>query len=334
MKEQTEIVKEETFPEKVSIELERITKLRKGENSHQKAALYRVKEPKSFNNDPCLMNSIQLNGKELSFNNIIDGNRAIEAMKDFTENPTCIIIKHATPCGIASSSSLLQAWKDAFATDIYSPFGGIVIFNRKVDADTAKELLEIFLELVIAPSFEAEALQILRRKKQLRIIKIKELYTETPRKKIEFKEITGGYLAQERDIKKIDTRKWQAVTNRKLSGPDEINSAIFAVRCVKNIKSNSVVFVKDTATVGIGGGQTARVDASWIATHKGKENIEGSIMASDAFFPFRDAVDLAAEAGVKVIIQPGGSIRDEEVIKAANERNIAMIFTSRRYFLH
>lgn len=320
---------DEILPENNSISMRKKQDMRYGENPHQSCGFYtsllKIDEP-------CITNAMKLHGKELSYNNILDGDCAIECLKEFSD-PTCVIIKHATPCGIASAKNLVQAWKDAYATDTYSPFGGIVGFNREVGKDVAEELSKLFLEVVIAPSFTKDAIQVFKNKKNLRLLKIKDLDKNINRKGMIFRSVVGGFLSQERDVKLTPKTDWKVVTKVKPSEED-LTTMEFAVKCVKHVKSNSVVFVKDTHTVGIGGGQTARVDAAWIATHKGKKNIKGSIMASDAFFPFRDAVDLAAKAGVKAIIQPGGSIRDEEVIQAADEHGIAMVFSGQRYFRH
>ena len=315
------------FPDFISLPYKKKQELRYGENPHQRASLY--VEDKSC---ACISNAKKLHGKELSYNNILDSNHAIECVKEF-EEPTAVIIKHATPSGIASADTIEKAWKDAFETDIYSPFGGIVAFNRKVGRGLAEELSKIFLEVVIAPSFDEEALKILEKKKNIRLLELEGLDKEKRRKMIETRSIAGGLLLQESDVKEIDSSNWKIVTEKKPSKED-IKSMIFAVKCVKHIKSNAVVFVKGTKTVAIGGGQTSRVDATWIAVHKGGKKIKGSIMASDAFFPFRDAVDVAADAGVYAIVQPGGSIRDAEIIKAANERGLIMVFTGQRYFLH
>jgi phosphoribosylaminoimidazolecarboxamide formyltransferase/IMP cyclohydrolase len=319
----------EILPNESSIAIEKIKDMRYGENPHLKGAFYKSLPEIS---EPCITNALKVQGKELSYNNILDSDCAIEATKEFSE-PTCIIIKHATPCGIASANNLLQAWKDAYATDTYSPFGGIVSFNREVNKEVAEELSNLFLEVVIAPSFDKKSLEIFGKKKNLRLLSVNNLDKKIDRNGVIFRSIVGGFLSQERDIKLNSPKIWKIVTKKKPTKA-EIVSMEFAVKCVKHIKSNSVVFVKDTHTVGIGGGQTARVDATFIATHKGNEKIKGSTMASDAFFPFRDAVDVAAEAGVKAIVQPGGSIRDEEVIQAANEHNISMVFTGQRYFKH
>lgn len=319
----------EKLPDSQSIPLRKKQEMRYGENPHLKGAFYK-QIPET--DEPSITNAVKLQGKELSYNNILDGDCAIECIKEF-QDPTCVIIKHATPCGIASSKKLFQAWKDAFSTDTYSPFGGIVSFNRKLDKETAEELSNLFLEVVIAPDFSKDSLKILGKKKNLRLLKLDGIGKKIDRKGMIYRTVVGGCLSQERDVKLTPKKQWKIVTNKKPT-KDQLKSMEFAVKCVKHVKSNSVVFVKDTQTVGIGGGQTARVDAAWIATHKGKENIKGSTLASDAFFPFRDAVDLAAEAGVEAIIQPGGSIRDEEVIQAADEHNIAMVFSGQRYFRH
>jgi phosphoribosylaminoimidazolecarboxamide formyltransferase/IMP cyclohydrolase len=319
----------ENFPNNNSIPIRKKQDMRYGENPHLKGTFYMTLPETS---EPCVINAIKIQGKELSYNNILDSDCAIECIKEFSD-PTCVIIKHATPCGIASSNKLQDAWKNAYATDKYSPFGGIVSFNRDVERDVAKELSNLFLEVIIAPDFSKEALKIFSKKKNLRLLSLKNLNSKIGRKGVIFRSVVGGFLSQDRDIKLTSKSEWKIVTKKKPT-TNEIKSMEFAVKCVKHVKSNSVVFVKGTQTVGIGGGQTARVDATWIATNKGKENIKGSTMASDAFFPFRDAVDVAAEAGVKAIIQPGGSIRDDEVIQAADEYGIAMVFSGQRYFKH
>jgi len=320
---------DEKLPDSNSIALRKIQDMRYGENPHLSGGFYKSL-PEII--EPCITNAVKLQGKELSYNNILDADCAIECIKEFS-NPTCVIIKHATPCGIASANNLIQAWRDAYATDTYSPFGGIVSFNKEVTKDVAVELSKLFLEVIIAPSFSKEAIEIFSEKKNLRVLELKELSKKIDRKGMIYRSVVGGFLSQERDVKLTPKSDWEIVTKKKPT-KKELSSMEFAVKCVKHVKSNSVLFVKDTHTVGIGGGQTARVDATWIATHKGKENIKGSTMASDAFFPFRDGIDVAAEAGVKAIIQPGGSIRDKEVIKAADEHGISMVFSGQRYFRH
>ncbi len=318
----------EKFPNYLTLPFLKKIELRYGENPHQRGAFYVVHNDRKAN----IANAEQLHGKMLSYNNILDANHAIECVKEF-EEPSAVIIKHATPSGIASASNIEKAWKDAFETDIYSPFGGVVAFNREVTPELANELSKIFLEIVIAPSYNSEALEILKRKKNLRILRVEGLDREKRTRGIEVRSVENGLLVQEKDVKEFDPSTWKVVTEKKPSKED-IKSMIFAVKSVRHVKSNAVVFVKGTKTVAIGGGQTARVDATWIAVHKGKDRIKGSIMASDAFFPFRDAVDLAAEHGVRAIVQPGGSIRDNEVIQAANEHGIIMVFTGQRCFLH
>jgi phosphoribosylaminoimidazolecarboxamide formyltransferase/IMP cyclohydrolase len=320
---------DEVLPENLSVTMRKIQAMRYGENPHQKGAFYKSLPPR---NEPCVATIEQLQGKELSFNNILDANCAIECLKEFTE-PSCVIVKHATPCGIASAASLFQAWSDAYATDTYSPYGGIVAFNRQIEKDVAMELSKNFLEVIIAPSFTQEAQDIFKAKKNLRVLKLPGLEKEQRWNGLDIRSVVGGFLVQQRDVWFADQKNWKVVSTAKPTQNDLV-SMDFAVRCVKHIKSNSVVFVKDTRTVGIGGGQTSRVDATWIATNKGKDNIKGSIMASDAFFPFRDAVDVAVNAGVRAIIQPGGSIRDAEVIQAANDHKIPMVLTGQRYFRH
>ena len=319
----------ELLPENTSLALRKKQDMRYGENPHLKGGFYQC-IPKVT--EPCITNAKQLQGKALSYNNILDSDGAIEAVKEFTD-PTCVIIKHATPCGIASSSTLLKAWEDAYATDTYSPFGGIVAFNQKVGKDVAEQLNKLFLEVIIAPEYTKDALELFSQKKNLRVLLLPGLDKPINREGMVFRSVVGGFLSQQRDVTMTPVDQWKIVTKTKPT-KNQLKSMEFAVRCVKHIKSNSVVFVKDTHTVGIGGGQTARVDATWIATHKGKDQIKGSTMASDAFFPFRDAVDMAADAGVDAIVQPGGSIRDKEVIAAADEHKIAMVFTGQRYFRH
>jgi phosphoribosylaminoimidazolecarboxamide formyltransferase/IMP cyclohydrolase len=321
---------DKVLPDNNSIAMRKIQDMRYGENPHQKGAFYKALP---LVTEPCISNMVILQGKELSYNNILDADCAIECTKEFTEKPSCVIIKHAMPCGIATSNNLLQAWRDAYATDVYSPFGGVVSFNREVGKDIAEGLSKYFLEVIIAPGFSGEALSIFGRKKNLRLLESRGLGKKIKRQGVEYRSIVGGFLVQERDVKELERKNWRVVTKKKPSQKD-LESMEFAVKCVKHVKSNSVVFVKGTRTIAIGGGQTSRVDATWIATHKGKENIKDSIMASDAFFPFRDAVDVAAKAGVKAIIQPGGSIRDKEVIQAADEHNITMVFSGQRYFKH
>jgi phosphoribosylaminoimidazolecarboxamide formyltransferase/IMP cyclohydrolase len=320
------------YPEHLVFAYDRIETLRYGENSHQRAAFYRKAGPRNVQ-EPSVVGSHQLHGKQLSYNNILDADIALEAVKEFPETPTCVIVKHATPCGIAQAPTLLQAYKDALECDPYSPFGGIVAVNRALDLATAQALGDLFLEIVVAPSFAPDALEYLKKKKNLRLLEVPGLDQPYRRSGTQIRSVTGGLLVQDRDLKEYDPKAWRTVTKK---APDsaQMESLLFAARCVKHIRSNAVVFCQGTRTVGIGGGQTARVDSTFIATHKGGDRIQGSVMASDAFFPFRDAIDVAAQHGVAAIVQPGGSIRDAEVIAAADEHGIAMVFSGQRSFRH
>jgi phosphoribosylaminoimidazolecarboxamide formyltransferase/IMP cyclohydrolase len=320
------------YPEHLAFAYDRIETLRYGENSHQRAAFYKKSGPRNTA-EPSIVGSHQLHGKQLSYNNILDADVALEAVKEFPERPACVIVKHATPCGIAQADSVLKAYQDALECDPYSPFGGIVAVNRLLDLPTAEALGDLFLEIVIAPSFAPDALEHLKKKKNLRLLEVPGLDAPYQRSGTQIRSVTGGLLVQDRDLKPYDPANWKTVT-KKAPTKAQTESLVFAARCVKHIRSNAVVFVQGTKTVGIGGGQTARVDSVFIATHKGGAKIKGSVMASDAFFPFRDGVDEAAKHGVAAIVQPGGSIRDDEVIAAADEHGIAMAFSGQRSFRH
>ena len=302
------------FPETINLTYKKYMDLRYGENPHQRGALYG--EP----------NIKQLHGKKLSYNNILDVDTAINILKDF-EKPTAVIVKHTNPSGVASAESLLKAYRLAYQTDTISPFGGIVGLNRTVDEKTADELSKIFLECIVAPKFSKKALIILTKKKNLRLTESKT----DKRENRNVRSVTNGVLVQ--NMPDFNLRNLQVVTKRKPT-KNEIKSMIYAFKVVKHCKSNALAFVKNEHTVGIGLGQTSRVDCTWIAAKKAGKKLKGSVMASDAFFPFRDSVDVAAKYGVKAIIQPGGSIRDKEVIDACNEYNIAMVFTGVRVFRH
>ena len=319
---------EEDFPGFLSLSYAKLQDLRYGENSHQRAAFYRGKPT----NEPCVVNSKQIHGKELSFNNIVDADTGIEAVKEH-ERPACVIIKHATPSGIACGETLLEAYQGAFACDTYSPFGGVIAFNRTVDADTAAELGKLFLELVCAPGFTPDALEVLTQKKNLRLLQVPGLDRRRSFGGLQVKSVVGGLVIQDRDIKEPEVATWKVVS-RAQPTKEQWRDMLFAFKAVRHVRSNSVLFVRDEKTVAIGGGQTARVDATRIAVWKGGDKIRGSTMASDAFFPFRDGVDEAAAAGVAAIVHPGGSIRDDEVIQAADEHGIAMVFTGQRCFRH
>ena len=318
----------EDFPHFLSYSFEKIQDLRYGENSHQRAAFYRGKPT----DEPCVVNARQVHGKELSYNNIVDADTAIEAVKEF-ERPACVIIKHATPSGIACGDTLHAAYLGAYECDTYSPFGGVIALNREVDQATAEEMSKLFLELVCAPAFSAEALATLTQKKNLRLLQVPGLDRRQHFGGLMLKSVVGGMVIQDRDIKEPDASTWKVVSKVQPT-PEQMRDMRFAFKAVRHVRSNSVVFARDERTVAIGGGQTARVDATRIAVLKGGAKLRGSVLASDAFFPFRDGVDETAEAGVAAIVHPGGSIRDDEVVRAADEHGIAMVFTGQRCFRH
>ncbi|MDQ6764824.1 MAG: bifunctional phosphoribosylaminoimidazolecarboxamide formyltransferase/IMP cyclohydrolase [Verrucomicrobiota bacterium] len=307
-----------------SIALPLVTRLRYGENPHQTAALY-------GDFDDCFE---KLHGKELSFNNILDISAATTLMSEFAD-PTVAILKHTNPCGVGTDSDLRAAWEKAFATDRHAPFGGIIICNRLVDESLAKAITEIFSEVIIAPDFEAGSRALLQKKKNLRLIRAlpeKKPNETTP----DIRSVCGGILVQEKDRGELVDLATKVVTKRKPSDA-ELAALIFGWRVVKNVKSNAIVYAAADRTLGIGAGQMSRVDASRIAVWKAAEaglSLNGSAVASDAFFPFADGLIAAADAGATAAIQPGGSVRDEEVIAAANEREMTMIFTGVRHFRH
>jgi phosphoribosylaminoimidazolecarboxamide formyltransferase/IMP cyclohydrolase len=315
------------YPPVFSLQVKKAQDLRYGENPHQTAAFY----VESGITEPCVSNAQQLQGKELSFNNIIDLDAAIETVKEF-EQSAAVIIKHTNPCGVALADSPLTAYLKARECDPVSAFGGIVGFNRTVDAATAKELTSTFLEAVIAPGYSEEALEIFTAKKNVRVMQV-PLLDRYVAGGSDLKRVTGGLLLQGRDLGMVNAIDCKVVTERTPTA-SEYAALDFAWRVCKHVKSNAIVFSNCDQTVGIGAGQMSRVDSSKIAVQKALLPTKGTVLASDAFFPFRDGVDAAAEAGVTAIIQTGGSVRDEEVIKAANEHGIAMLFTNMRHFRH
>ena len=307
-----------------SLSLPLVARLRYGENPHQAAALY-------GNFDDHFK---QLHGKELSFNNILDISAAANLVAEFSE-PTVAILKHTNPCGVGSDPDLREAWEKAFATDKQAPFGGVIVCNRAVNEALAKAIGEIFSEVIIAPGFESEARGLLQKKKNLRLIRM--LKAPRPEKPLEdMRSVVGGLLVQDKDAGKVVDLATKVVTKRKPTGV-EMDAMIFGWRVVKHVKSNAIVYAAGDRTLGIGAGQMSRVDASRIAVWKANEaglSLQGSAVASDAFFPFADGLLAAAEAGATCAIQPGGSVRDQEVIAAADERDLAMIFTGVRHFRH
>jgi len=316
------------FPKTFTFQFARAQDLRYGENPHQKAAFYR--EHKPF--PSAVANARQLQGKELSYNNIMDSDAAWQMVSDFTL-PAAVVIKHANPCGAATSDGdLLTAYEKALQTDPVSAFGGIVALNRPVDGKTAAELAKTFLEVIIAPSFNAEARAILGAKKNVRVLEIPAAPTGAP-PDYDFRRVVGGLLIQERDTDTFDIRQARVVTKRTPTEA-EYQALDFAWRVVKHVKSNAIVIAGRDQLIGVGAGQMSRVDSVKIARMKAVLPTAGTVLASDAFFPFRDGIDMAAEAGVTAIIQPGGSVRDEEAVQAADEHGIAMIFTGKRHFKH
>jgi len=302
--------------------------LRYGENPHQNAVFYREKNAPASS----ISSAKQLHGKELSYNNIMDSDAAWQMACGF-DLPTAVIMKHSNPCGAATSDgSLKDAYVKAMATDPVSAFGGIVSFNRPVDKEVAQELAKTFLEVIIAPGFDKDALDILTTKKNVRLLEI-PAPSGKQAEELDFRRVAGGLLVQERDPGKDDIMKADVVSKRTPT-QEEYQALDFAWRVVKNVKSNAIVFATKDQLVGVGAGQMSRVDSVHIAKMKANLPTQGTVLASDAFFPFRDGVDMAAEAGVTAIVQPGGSIRDEEAIQAADEHGIAMIFTGKRHFRH
>lgn len=316
------------FPETLTLQFKKRQGLRYGENPHQSAAFYVERDI----NEPSVSNASQLQGKELSFNNIIDIDAALEIVKEFQEI-AAVIIKHTNPCGVATSKeSLADAYRKAMECDPVSAFGGIASFNRRVDVETAKEVTSTFMEAIIAPGYDKDALEVLEGKKDLRVLLVPTLegYDQGG---YNLKKVVGGLLVQDRDLGMVGFKSLKVVTER---GPteEELEAMSFAWKVCKHVKSNAIVYSTHDQVVGIGAGQMSRVDSSKIAVMKANLTTEGAVLASDAMFPFRDGVDTAAEAGVTAIIQPGGSIKDGEVIQAANEHNIAMVFTGMRHFKH
>jgi phosphoribosylaminoimidazolecarboxamide formyltransferase/IMP cyclohydrolase len=317
----------EPFPETFALPLRRAQSLRYGENPHQAAALYGA-FPSHFR---------QLHGKELSYNNLIDINAAVRLIREFSDaSPTVAILKHTNPCGVGSGDTLAGAWEKAYATDRQAPFGGIIAVNRPLDLPTAQAIAEIFSEVIIAPGFEPEAQALLSKKKNLRLM-LHEEATAAPPPACEIRSCTGdSFLLQDGDADRVSTEAWKVVTRRP---PTEAEKAalLFGWRVVKHVKSNAIVYAATDRTLGIGAGQMSRIDSSRLAIWKASEaklGLKGSAVASDAFFPFPDGLIAAAEAGATAAIQPGGSVRDADVIAAANERDLAMIFTGQRHFRH
>ncbi|MGI5876340.1 MAG: bifunctional phosphoribosylaminoimidazolecarboxamide formyltransferase/IMP cyclohydrolase [Dethiobacteria bacterium] len=315
-------------PPLITLPFKKEKELRYGENPHQKASFYIEPMPPQSS----IAMAKQLQGKELSFNNINDLHAAWEMVREF-EEPTVVAVKHANPCGVASADSLAKAYQKAHDADPISIFGGIVALNREVDQETATLMQKIFLEVIAAPSFSAAALEIFSSKKDVRLLQIPLMPAENVAQGLDFKKVSGGLLLQDDLAETYNTEQWRVVTSREPT-EKEMEDLLFALKVVKHIKSNAIVITKRQQTLGIGAGQMSRVGSVQIAVKQAGENTKGSVLASDAFFPFKDGVEIAAAEGVTAIIQPGGSNRDQEVIETCEKYGITMIFTGRRYFKH
>jgi len=318
------------FPRTFNVQFRRAQQMRYGENPHQRAAFYTEANPA----DAGIATATQIQGKELSFNNVADTDAALECVKTFDE-PACVIVKHANPCGVAVAADIGAAYDLAFATDPESAFGGIVAFNRPLDAATARTIVERqFVEVIIAPSVAADAVTAVAEKKNVRLLASGEWAAPTPA--LDYKRVNGGLLVQDRDLGMVTAADLKVVTRRQ-PGDRQMKDLLFAWKVAKFVKSNAIVYAAGGQTVGIGAGQMSRVNSARIAAFKAEHAglpVAGSVMASDAFFPFRDGIDNAGERGITAVIQPGGSIRDEEVIAAADEHDMAMVFTGMRHFRH
>jgi phosphoribosylaminoimidazolecarboxamide formyltransferase / IMP cyclohydrolase len=320
----------ETFARTFNTQFHKVQEMRYGENPHQNAAFYVEAEPAEAG----IATARQLQGKELSYNNVADTDAALECVKNF-EEPSCVIVKHANPCGVATAATIGEAYDLAFATDTESAFGGIIAFNRELDAATAAAICERqFVEVIIAPSVSSEAAAAVAEKKNVRLLECGEWTPQGPA--LDYKRVNGGMLVQDRDLGMV-TRDDLKVVSKIQPTEQQLNDLLFAWKVAKYVKSNAIIYANNGQTVGVGAGQMSRVNSARIAAikaeHAGLE-VKGSVMASDAFFPFRDGIDAAGERGIAAVIQPGGSIRDEEVIAAADEHGMAMVFTGMRHFRH
>lgn len=321
---------ESKFPRTFNQQFEKKQDMRYGENSHQAAAFYVEANPQ----EASVSTARQIQGKALSYNNIADTDAALECVKEFNE-PACVIVKHANPCGVALGKDILEAYNRAYQTDPTSAFGGIIAFNQELDAETAAAIVERqFVEVIIAPSVSAEAIEVVAAKKNVRLLECGEWTTKTTG--FDVKRVNGGLLVQDRDQGMVSLDDLKVVSKHQPT-EEELKDALFCWKVAKYVKSNAIVYSKGDMTIGVGAGQMSRVYSAKIAGIKAADEglqVEGCVMASDAFFPFRDGIDAAAEAGIKCVIQPGGSMRDDEVIAAADEHGMAMIFTGMRHFRH
>lgn len=319
----------ELLPERMTVTYEKVQDLRYGENPHQRAAFYR--KPLAANDS--ITTAEQLHGKELSYNNINDANAALAIVKEF-DQPAVVAVKHMNPCGVGIGATIHEAYRKAYDADPTSIFGGIIAANRTIEQDTAELLNDIFLEIVIAPDYTPEALAILQKKKNIRLMKLGAITNAAERQSERLiTSVEGGMLVQDSDVHRLTEADLKVVTNRQPTEA-ELAQLLFGWKVVKHVKSNAIVLVKDNMTIGVGAGQMNRVGAARIAIEQAGDKARGSVLASDAFFPMGDTVELAAAAGITAIIQPGGSIKDEESIQAANAQNIAMVMTGVRHFKH
>lgn len=316
------------LPDNLTLTFEKVQDLRYGENPHQKAYYYKEIKPWTG----ALVNAVQIHGKELSFNNINDTNGALETLKEF-EEPTVVAVKHANPCGVGTGHDIYDAYVKTYKADPVSIYGGIIAANRPIDENTAVEIGKIFVEIIIAPDFTEEALAILTQKKNIRLLKLEDILAKAPKGTVDMKKVGGGILIQETDNSLFEESELKVVTDR-FPTEREMEDMKFAMKVVKHIKSNGIVLARDGKTIGVGPGQTNRVWAIGNAVRQATEPTEGAVLASDAFFPFDDNVEAAAKAGITAVIQPGGSVHDEDCIKKCNELGIAMVFTGVRHFKH
>lgn len=322
--------KKQHFPDTINLQYRQTQTMRYGENPHQKAAFF----IEDHINEASIATATQLQGKELSYNNIGDTDAALECVKQFAEGPTCVIVKHANPCGVATGKNLFEAYDRAYSTDPESAFGGIIAFNETLDADTARAIVDRqFVEVIIAPGVSAEAAEVVAAKKNVRLLEC-GVWSAEDIHRLDFKRVNGGLLVQDADLALYNDLE---VVSKRQPTEKEMEDLLFSWRVAKFVKSNAIVYGKDNMTIGVGAGQMSRVNSARIAGIKAEHaglKVKGSVMASDAFFPFRDGIDNAAEAGIAAVIQPGGSMRDEEVIAAADEHGMAMVFTGMRHFRH
>jgi phosphoribosylaminoimidazolecarboxamide formyltransferase/IMP cyclohydrolase len=319
-------LKDEKLSDDFSLTFEKHSKMRYGENPHQSAASYKI----PGNTEANVLNAIIHQGKKLSYNNIMDADGALACVREF-DDPACVVVKHSNPCGVAIGDDLLDVYTRALNADSLSAFGGIVAFNRICTKDVAEAIDKVFVEIVLAPNFESEALNIFKKKNNLRVLEIGAFRKRSP--KLEVRNIDGGLLVQDTDINSLTREDLNTVTKAKPSEQD-LETALFTWKVLRHAKSNGILIAKDNTTIGLGAGQVSRVDAVHMALLKGGKNVRGGVLASDAFFPFRDSIDAIKNSGIKVVMQPGGSIRDQEVIDACDEYSIAMIFTGTRCFKH